>query len=250
MDLVNQSIPFSYVGLSVSPNDSGSHSVQIYADISGEWLGGTSLPMEWSATADTSITYQLKLQTQTMITETKNRAAYGSMFFSTPKITGTTYQTAPDVVTRAAFIANGTLPNTQNNTFRAIGLEWPVFAFAHDLGTIDWKSSGSALFSLGYVRDPVVQYMTAQGPQNRSPLYLTRFTQMKDLVRISPAFRVHPGVLIFRVFRLQLSLLIIQMHWQGLISLTQRLIPTPQLLSTRTPQHPTMRVWFHFLSDN
>jgi hypothetical protein len=169
--------------LSVTPNDSGAHSVQVYVDISGEWLGSAALPMEWSVTDDTSITYQLQLQTQTAATETNGRASYGYVLFSTPKVTGTTYQTAPDVVARAAFIANGTLPNTQNSTFRAIGLDWPIFAFAHDLGTIDWNTSGSTLFSFGHVRDPVVQYMTAQGLQNRSSLFLTRFTEIKDLVR-------------------------------------------------------------------
>lgn len=40
--LVNQSLPFSYMSLSAGANDGGSHSVQVYSDISGEWASGDS----------------------------------------------------------------------------------------------------------------------------------------------------------------------------------------------------------------
>jgi hypothetical protein len=37
-DLVNQSIPFSYLSVEVVANDGKPHQVQLYNDVSGEWL--------------------------------------------------------------------------------------------------------------------------------------------------------------------------------------------------------------------
>lgn len=36
-DLVRQSLPYSYLQVSVTPNDGQSHSVQVYTDVTGEW---------------------------------------------------------------------------------------------------------------------------------------------------------------------------------------------------------------------
>lgn len=72
-DLVNQSIPLSYSAVSVAPNDAGSHSVQIYMDISGEWLGATSLVANWSTSTGDVITHQQQLQSQSMFTESNDR---------------------------------------------------------------------------------------------------------------------------------------------------------------------------------
>ena len=47
-DLVKQSLPFSYMSVSAKANDGGSHSVQVYTDISGEWTtGDNSLTINW-----------------------------------------------------------------------------------------------------------------------------------------------------------------------------------------------------------
>jgi hypothetical protein len=48
-DLLKHSIPFSYLSLSAVSNDGASHSVQVYTDISAEWVSGDNdLIVNWS----------------------------------------------------------------------------------------------------------------------------------------------------------------------------------------------------------
>jgi hypothetical protein len=48
-DLVKQSTPFSYLSLVATPNDGKSHTVQVYTDISAEWItGDNGLTATWS----------------------------------------------------------------------------------------------------------------------------------------------------------------------------------------------------------
>jgi len=74
-DLVKQATPFSYLSVSAVPTDGSSHSVQVYSDISGEWVSGdNNLVANWS-TYDTgsTITHQIQLQTQSPFSEIKDR---------------------------------------------------------------------------------------------------------------------------------------------------------------------------------
>jgi hypothetical protein len=53
---VKQSIPFSYLSISAQSTDGNAHDVQLYTDISGEWLSGsTSWTAEWKHTSSGSI---------------------------------------------------------------------------------------------------------------------------------------------------------------------------------------------------
>lgn len=68
--MVKQSLPFSYFVLSAAPNDGGSHSVQIYSDISAEWItGDDSLTANWTTTTGSVVTHQVQLATQQPFTE-------------------------------------------------------------------------------------------------------------------------------------------------------------------------------------
>jgi hypothetical protein len=50
-DLVKQSTPFSYMAVSAASNDGNSHHVQVYSDISGEWVtGDDDWLIKWSTT--------------------------------------------------------------------------------------------------------------------------------------------------------------------------------------------------------
>lgn len=78
-DLVKQSIPFSYMAvsagdyicydsktkidfISIAATDGKSHSVQVYSDISAEWVSGdNSLTVNWNSTTSGSIlTHQVQ----------------------------------------------------------------------------------------------------------------------------------------------------------------------------------------------
>lgn len=84
--------------------------------------------------------------------------------------TSTTYQTGQDIIVRAQFINNGVLANTFDTNFRAISDNWPVFAFAQDLGTVS-GTSDTVVFAIGHVRDPAVEYIIAGGEYQARSLY-------------------------------------------------------------------------------
>ncbi|KAG6830826.1 hypothetical protein H0H92_014478 [Tricholoma furcatifolium] len=145
------------MAVSAASTDGASHSVQVYSDISAEWVSGDiSLEVNWSTSADSDvITHQVQLETQMQYSEVNELTQYGSAYYSTPNTVSATYQTGQDVVVRAQFINNGFLPNTQDTSFRAINDDWPVFALAHDLGEIN-NASTPVVFSVGHVRDPAL----------------------------------------------------------------------------------------------
>ncbi|THG97612.1 hypothetical protein EW026_g4419 [Hermanssonia centrifuga] len=182
-DLVKQSLPFSYFVLSAAPNDGKSHSVQIYSDISAEWVSGDdSLTVNWTTTTGSVVTHQVQLEQQTLFGEVSDRIQQGSAFYSTPSVTGLTYQTGQDEVVRAQFINSGKLLNTKDTQFRAVSDDWPVFALSHDLGTIS-AATPPVVVSIGHIRDPAVQYIIANGAlQNRSLYFWSQFSSVQDAI--------------------------------------------------------------------
>ena len=73
-DLVRQSLPFSYMTVSVASNDGGSHSVSLYTDISAEWVSGDDTQtVNWTTTTGDIITHQVQLESQTEFGEVNDR---------------------------------------------------------------------------------------------------------------------------------------------------------------------------------
>lgn len=68
--MVKQSTPFAYMSVSVQSTDGSAHAVQIYSDISAEWVSGdNSLTANWTTTVDKVITHQVQLVNQSPFTE-------------------------------------------------------------------------------------------------------------------------------------------------------------------------------------
>ncbi|KAF7355439.1 DUF1793-domain-containing protein [Mycena sanguinolenta] len=211
-DLVKQSIPFSYMAVSAAATDGKSHSVQVYSDISAEWTSGdNSLTVNWNSTTSGSIlTHQVQLETQTVFGEVNDHtqcawvsgswlalqltvtlrrvcilfhprmsvAAFPSIshILTDKQTVSATYQTGQDIVVRAQFVTNGKLTNTLDTNFRAIEDDWPVFGFAHDLGTVTTVST-PVVFSVGHIRDPALEYIIAGGAlENRNLYYMSEFS--------------------------------------------------------------------------
>ncbi|KAA1466346.1 DUF1793-domain-containing protein [Dentipellis sp. KUC8613] len=181
--LVNQSFPFSYLAVSAASNDGNAHSVQVYTDISGEWVyGDTSATVNWTTTTGNILTHQVQLQTQSNFAENSDRIQQGSAYYATSSSSSATYQTGQDTVVRSQFVKSGQLANTQDTNFRAISNDWPVFAFAHNLGSIT-QASAPVVFAVGHVRDPAIQYIVAGNTlQNRSLYFWSRFASVADAI--------------------------------------------------------------------
>ncbi|KAL0573007.1 hypothetical protein V5O48_008953 [Marasmius crinis-equi] len=181
-DLVKQSIPFSYLSVSAASTDGRAHSVQIYSDISAEWVSGDNgLVANWNTTTGSVLTHQVQLATQNRFAEVNDHTQYGSAFYSTPNTASATFQSGADTTVRAQFIQNGRLPNTQDTNFRAISNAWPVFGLAHDLGSI--TGSTSVLFTVGHIRDPAIQYIVKGNTlQSRSLFFWSQFSTASALI--------------------------------------------------------------------
>lgn len=99
-----------------------------------------------------------------------------------------TYEVGPDTVLRPGFIATGVLNNTVDSQFRAIDDSWPVFAFAHDLGVVTASTTTPIVYTIGEVRDPLVQLLNIPNTNSlRGAYYFTRYSSVADMVR-----PVHP----------------------------------------------------------
>lgn len=69
-DLVRQSLPLSYLAISAQSNDGQSHRVQVYTDISAEWVtGDNSLVANWTTTTGSIFTHQVSLASQSVYGE-------------------------------------------------------------------------------------------------------------------------------------------------------------------------------------
>jgi len=86
-DLVNQSIPFSYLSVEVVSNDGKPHKVQLYTDISGEWLAQSDQAFAWETVTGSTVNHRFWLQNQTQATEVNGRLRDGYVMYSTKQVT-------------------------------------------------------------------------------------------------------------------------------------------------------------------
>jgi len=95
-----------------------------------------------------------------------------------------TYQIGTDVLVRPQFETTGVLNNTVDREFRKIGDRWPVFAFAHDLGTVGMTKTTPVVYIIGYARNLLVKLFDVPNVNSwRSHYYLTRYPVTYNVVR-------------------------------------------------------------------
>lgn len=183
-DWVRQSIPFSYVAVNASSNDGQPHHVQLYSDISAEWLSSNrSALAQWSTNSTSSLLYhQIELQTSFPFVETQGQAEDGTLYYTMLSANSITYQTGQDAIVRGNFVNNGILPNTKDTDYRAISNDYPVFAIAVNLGSI-MTIENPPVWAVGYVRNPSIKYTTSTGDvQLRAPYYVTQYDSIQDVI--------------------------------------------------------------------
>ena len=101
-----------------------------------------------------------------------------------------TWQVGEDTIVRGLFQTAGALNNSMDQQFRAISDRWPVFAFAHDLGTVGTTKTTPIVYTIGYVRDTLVQLSNIPNVNSaRGPYYLTRYGSVPGMVcRLSTSY--------------------------------------------------------------
>ncbi len=164
-DLELQSVPLTLLTVTVSSTDGNPHSVQVYADITGEWASNSeSDSITWQTTSDSTGRYwAVELQSQVPLEEPSNMASWGTVIWAAP-VAGPslTYQSGYSATLRNDFGTNGALGNSSDSDFRAINSDQPAFAFAFNFGTTTTAASTSLV--LGHARTPLVSYGSAATP--------------------------------------------------------------------------------------
>ncbi|KAJ6085590.1 hypothetical protein N7499_005219 [Penicillium canescens] len=158
-DIKRQSLVFSYLNVEVSSLDGQEHDVQVYADISAEWVSGDrSAIAEWEyGTTDGVAYHKVHRQTPLAFSQVNEQGEWGNWYWATDATNGMSYQSGVDTAVRGQFSQNGKLANSGDTNFRAVSSSWPVFGFSSDLGSVG-SSPASMLFSLGLTQDEAVQF--------------------------------------------------------------------------------------------
>ncbi|KAI1795669.1 hypothetical protein LXA43DRAFT_991614 [Ganoderma leucocontextum] len=184
-DWVKQSIPFSYVSVEAESLDGNSYPVQVYSDISAEWVSGNrSSVVQWNnVNTGNSVYHQIQLQSPQQNIEIADQAQDGKAYYAiSTSQSRITWQIDVDATTRNGFQANGVLTNAESTAFASISPVFTVFALAVDLGTIK-STSSPVTWSIGYVRDPSITYTTSTGAiQQRRPYYVTQYNDIDNAI--------------------------------------------------------------------
>ncbi|KAI0358680.1 DUF1793-domain-containing protein [Trametes cingulata] len=177
-DWVLQSLPFSYVSVEASSLDGQSHNVQVYSDISAEWLSGdrTNSIATWTHhTSSNSIYHEIKLETPQEGVEINHQAQDGTAYYAMALRPGMSWQIDRDVTARGQFNATGVLTDTTSQAFATISPVFTVFAIAVDLGQIQ-STSAPIAWAVGYVRNPSIAYTGPDGATKQlSPYFVTKY---------------------------------------------------------------------------
>ncbi|KAK0208960.1 hypothetical protein DFS33DRAFT_488996 [Desarmillaria ectypa] len=160
-NLILQSLPFSYVYIDVESNDGQEHSIQLYSDISAEWISGDSASLaEWSTTRTNSSTiHQAARQTPLSMQEINSLAEDATVYYAFP-------------------ISNDA---TIDTNFRAISDHFVVLGHAVNLNNIT-STTSSVVWAIGLVRDPVISRYSTSASSSRSSYFWTAYNTVNDAI--------------------------------------------------------------------
>ncbi|KAF8260626.1 hypothetical protein EI94DRAFT_1747935 [Lactarius quietus] len=176
-DWVKQSIPFSYMSLTAKSLDGASHAVQVYSDLSSEWLSADwTQKIVWGATANNDVVYlTAQLQSPAVFSEISTQPEWGTLYHAMKSGGNITYTVAQDSISRTLFQLNGVLDNQTDPNFHPIDANFTVWAIARDLGTIQ-VTQDPVVWAVGFVTDPAINYTDLSGAsQQRSLFYRTQY---------------------------------------------------------------------------
>lgn len=150
---LRQSLPFSYLTVTLAAGDSAS--VQIYSDIDSSGTGQTS-DSSWSyATSGSTGVFQIEtVGAATFSQNSDGQALWGSAISATRPSNSSSLSTisGPSLSVRETFVNSGNLTG-DNADWSSTG----VVALAHDLGTTAHESA--VTFAIGHVRDESINFL-------------------------------------------------------------------------------------------
>ncbi|KAJ8076133.1 hypothetical protein PM082_022118 [Marasmius tenuissimus] len=195
-NIVLQSFPFGYVFVDVASSNGAAPHVQVFSDMTGEWLSSSSdNRIQWDTSTSPIITHTAQLSSRGTLKESNEMPDDAVLHYATIPVRialfksvslaysiscgqgdGVTWQTGQ--LLRDWFWTHGSLNNTKDTAFRNIGDDWPVFAFSHDLGPV--TGTKSIVYAVGLTRDPVTgPVLGGSGPYLR-PYWTIRYRSVDD----------------------------------------------------------------------
>ncbi|KLO07018.1 DUF1793-domain-containing protein [Schizopora paradoxa] len=186
-DLTRQSLPFVYLTFTASSMDGAPHSLQVYTDISAEWIiGDNSIPAD---TADEPaqnnfVILQALQQTAMPFVVINERAQDASAILATANGNGVRYGVGSDVRARGMNATTPALSNTVESdiTSHALDNPWDTWGFTVDLRNITDMTT-PFVTAIGVIRDPSIQFAQLSGNvENRSSYYQMNFSTPLDIV--------------------------------------------------------------------
>ncbi|CZR65302.1 probable glutaminase GtaA [Phialocephala subalpina] len=180
-DQKRQSLLFSYLEVVVQSLDGPSHEVQLYTDISAEWVAGDRSSIaqwEYGVTGDQIAYHKVYRQTQLLFSETNDQADWGHWYWATKNVNNLTFQSGQNKLVRNAFKRNGKLDDTNDVNYRAINNDHPVFGFSVDLGSV--TESINTLYTLGLMQEDAIQFDGETGIVPLTSLWTSYFLNEID----------------------------------------------------------------------
>ncbi|KIY67053.1 hypothetical protein CYLTODRAFT_15822 [Cylindrobasidium torrendii FP15055 ss-10] len=181
-DLVAQSLPFTYMYCDITVTDGQEHSIQLYTDVTGEWLSNDiEQPIKWDISKSSIIYHTVSLQNPKALTEKEGMALDASLYYASRAGNGVAYRASGADGTggaREQWKSTARLDGDEDKNFRKINAgagDWPCFAFSRDYGTVSDKTE-TAVWALGLVRDSTIGFGTTQ----RLPYYRTQYKDAPD----------------------------------------------------------------------
>ncbi|KAI0283549.1 hypothetical protein BC826DRAFT_189688 [Russula brevipes] len=186
-DLVRQSIPFTYLSFDLQVNDGKAHEIQLYVHIqSGNFFNADTVQnTTWTTISTNKSVYEVtQLQNQQIFSENaKGQAEWGQLYFATAQSNAVTYGVGSADTLINNFSTRGNLNSVpaSSSPMQGIGNTTTAFAFSQDLGYV--TANASAVFALGFVQDPAIQYVDPTGQtQLRVPYFKTQYPSIGDLI--------------------------------------------------------------------
>lgn len=167
-DYLRQSLPLSYLHVELDTSTIKGRSIQLYTDIDERWVTGHDYDYEdfpydqqYYEKNDTSVFFVTRKHPQ-VYTEFRQRAEWGNATYAARNHTGLYSRNNNNVVTHTEFIDTGKLSFDHGPVLGPDN----SFAFAVDF---DAKHADKdALFVVGHMRTPYVNYIRAKNPGTNS----------------------------------------------------------------------------------
>ncbi|KAK5130486.1 hypothetical protein LTR08_002008 [Meristemomyces frigidus] len=155
LDLVRQSLPFSYITVSACGINGATPDVQVYSDIDNSWIGqfGFDVQTTWgyATTAANTQVFTLTPGGTATYSEVNDMAQWGTAVYCARGGTNTSARVGLLDVVRGDFAANGSLSGPW---------AWQpgsVVGYSQDLGKISGFTN--TMFAVGYWRQAAINYM-------------------------------------------------------------------------------------------